>query len=262
MLSYQHAYHAGNLADLQKHALLAWMLDYLTRKDKPLSYLETHAGRGLYDLDSAEARKTGEAEKGVLALEARLPADHPYRKALARVRAVHGTTAYPGSPLIAATLLRPADRLSLAELHPQEHAALVQAMAGRTVTIRKQDGFEMASSLCPPEPRRGLLLIDPSWEVKEDYASVPGVLDGIAKKWNVGILCLWYPILTSDLHAPMLERLEAAHPDALRHEIRFPPIRDGHRMIGTGMFVINPPWGLEEEARRLSDRLRGGTKKP
>ncbi|MCR8549865.1 23S rRNA (adenine(2030)-N(6))-methyltransferase RlmJ [Salipiger sp. P9] len=251
MLSYQHGYHAGNLADVQKHALLAWMLAYLTRKDKPLSYIETHAGRGLYDLGSAEAQKTGEAAQGIGALAGALPPGHPYAKALATIRAQHGPAAYPGSPLIAATLLRPQDRLHLAELHPQEHAALRQAVQGPNISVHRQDGFELAQSLCPPEPRRGLLLVDPSYEVKQDYDRIPKALGTIAKKWNVGILALWYPILTSELHAPMLRALTQAHPEALRHEIRFPPVREGHRMIGSGFFVINPPWGLSEEAKRL-----------
>lgn len=251
MLSYQHGYHAGNLADVQKHALLAWMLDYLTRKDKPVSYIETHAGRGLYDLDSTEALKTGEAEQGIGALAGTLPTGHPYARALAEIRAAHGPAAYPGSPLIAATLLRPQDRLHLAELHPQEHAALKATLRAPNIAIHRQDGFELAQSLCPPEPRRGLLLVDPSYEVKQDYDRIPKFLGSIARKWNVGVLALWYPILTSGLHMPMLRALTRAHPEALRHEIRFPPIREGHRMIGSGMFVINPPWGLAEEAKRL-----------
>ena len=104
MLSYQHIYHAANLADVHKHALLAWTLDYLTAKDKPLSYIETHAGRGLYDLGSEPALRTGEAAAGVLAVEGRFPDDHPYRQRLAEVRAMHGAGAYPGSPLIAALI--------------------------------------------------------------------------------------------------------------------------------------------------------------
>ncbi|APZ51717.1 23S rRNA (adenine(2030)-N(6))-methyltransferase RlmJ [Salipiger abyssi] len=251
MLSYQHGYHAGNLADVQKHALLAWMLAYLTRKDKPVSYIETHAGRGLYDLGSAEALRTGEAEQGIGALAGALPAGHPYAEALAEIRAAHGPAAYPGSPLIAATLLRPEDRLHLAELHPQEHTALKAAVKAPNIAIHRQDGFELAQSLCPPEPRRGLLLVDPSYEVKQDYDRIPKFLGSIARKWNVGVLALWYPILTSGLHTPMLRALERDHPEALKHEIRFPPIRDGHRMIGSGFFVINPPWGLAEEAKRL-----------
>ena len=128
MLSYQHIYHAGNLADVQKHALLAWMLDYLTQKDKPLSYIETHAGRGLYDLTSPEAVKTGEATAGIARIEARFPPDHPYRRRLTEIRARYGTNAYPGSPMIAALTLRDGDTMHLAELHPQEHRALTDSL--------------------------------------------------------------------------------------------------------------------------------------
>ncbi|MGR3520153.1 MAG: 23S rRNA (adenine(2030)-N(6))-methyltransferase RlmJ, partial [Roseovarius sp.] len=132
MLSYQHHYHAGNPADVHKHAALAWMLAYLTRKDKPLTYIETHAGRGLYDLADPAAQRTGEAAQGIGRLESALPADHPYRLRLHETRALHGASAYPGSPLLAALSLRPGDALHLAELHPGEHARLSAALAPHT----------------------------------------------------------------------------------------------------------------------------------
>ena len=254
MLSYQHLYHAGNLADVQKHALLAWMLEYLTQKDKPLTYIETHAGRGLYDLSSAEALKTGEAEKGIGALSKALPSSHPYARALARIRSENGPHAYPGSPLIAATLLRPQDQLHLAELHPQEHAALRQALRAPNASIRRQDGFELAQSLCPPAPRRGMILIDPPYEIKSDYATIPGFIAKLHRKWNVGVIALWYPILTTGAHTGMIRSLGAAGlPGFFRHEVRFPPAREGHGMIGSGMVFVNVPWGLAEEAERLSE---------
>lgn len=252
MLSYQHIYHAGNLADVQKHALLAFALEYLVQKDKPLTYIETHAGRGLYDLGAPEAVKTGEAEGGIALAEAWFPPGHPYRQRLAEVRARFGPAAYPGSPLIAALSLRETDSLHLAELHPQEHRALCEALAPWGAHIHRQDGFQMALAITPPTPRRGLMLIDPSYEVKEDYAAIPRHLAAIHRKWNVGILMLWYPILTSAAHRPMLAALERDHPGALRHEVTFPPVREGHRMVGSGIFVINPPYGLAEEAARLA----------
>jgi 23S rRNA (adenine2030-N6)-methyltransferase len=242
MLSYQHAYHAGNLADVHKHALLAWALDYLTVKDKPLTYMETHAGRGLYDLSSAEADKTGEAAVGITKAETWLPADHPYRRRLAEVRALHGAMAYPGSPLIAAASLRDGDVMHLCELHPQEF---------RGAHIRQVDGLEAALSLTPPTPRRGLMLIDPSWEVKADYDTIPKTIAKVAKRWNVGIIALWYPILLDIPHVPMLDALTRDFPEALRSEVRFPPMREGHRMAGSGMFIVNPPYGMAEEAARL-----------
>lgn len=253
MLSYQHAYHAGNLADVHKHALLARALDYMTRKDKPISYLETHSGRALYDLTGAEAQKTGEAEQGITRLFKALPQDHPYIRALSAIRAQYGANAYPGSPLIAQTLLRETDHLHLAELHPQEYAALRNAIRAENIKTYQQDGFAMAQSLCPPDPRRGLILIDPSWEVKTDYQTLPRFAASLTKKWNVGIIMIWYPILTDAPHLPMLKALEAQHEGAIRHEVHFPPARKGHRMVGSGMFVTNPPFGLSDEAAQLTE---------
>lgn len=259
MLSYQHIYHAGNLADVQKHALLCAMLDYLTRKDKPLSYLETHAGRGLYQLDAPEAVKTGEAAAGINLVLAQglLGADHPYLSALARVRATHGDRAYPGSPLLAAECLRPQDKIHLAELHPQEFAALDYAMSATQAKVLQQDGFQMAQALIPPSPRRGVLLIDPSYEIKADYEAIPKMIAQLHRKWNVGVIALWYPILTSGAQKPMLAALESLQlPKVLRHEVRFPPARDGHRMIGSGMFIVNAPFGLQDEGNHLSKVFR------
>ncbi|SHH83633.1 23S rRNA (adenine(2030)-N(6))-methyltransferase RlmJ [Marivita hallyeonensis] len=253
MLSYQHLYHAGNAADVHKHALLAVALDYLTRKDKPLTYIETHAGRGLYDLTAPEALKTNEAAQGIARLRAHFAPDHPYRRAL------DAHDRYPGSPAIAGALLRPQDTLHLAELHPQEYTALRDNLAGPNVHVYRQDGLELAQSLCPPTPRRGLMLVDPSYEVKAEYAALPKWLAAITRKWNVGTVMIWYPILTSNLHAPMLKALREAHPDALTHEVAFPPAREGHRMVGSGLFVVNPPYGLEPELQSLSklfDKLR------
>ena len=255
MLSYQHLYHAGSLADVQKHAVLAWVLDYLTRKDKPLTYIETHAGRGVYDLGADEAVKTGEAVKGIGLAEALFPPDHPYRQRLDEARAQYGARAYPGSPLIAALGLRETDSIHLAELHPQEHAALETAAKDWGAKVYKRDGFELALALTPPTPRRGLMLIDPSWEVKADYETIPRHMANIHRKWNVGILILWYPILTGGALRPMLQTLEAAFPEGLRHEVRFPPVRDGHRMEGSGLFIVNAPCGLEDELKALTSRF-------
>jgi 23S rRNA (adenine2030-N6)-methyltransferase len=250
MLSYQHLYHAGNLADVHKHMALAWVLDYLVQKPKPLSYLETHAGRGLYDLSAPEAAKTGEAAAGISRLRATLPQGHPFARVLGQVQQMHGPSAYPGSPLIAALMLRHIDSLTVAELHPREHAALAAAVEPLGVRVRRQDGFEMAKSLCPPDPRRGLMLIDPSYEVKDDYDTIPRHIGDVVKRWNVGVVMLWYPILTNGAHRPMLAALMAGHRDALRHEVTFPPVRDGHKMVGSGLFVINPPWGLAEALKQ------------
>lgn len=252
MLSYQHQYHAGNLADVHKHALLAVAMARLTDKPKPLSYLETHAGRGLYDLSAPEARRTGEAAAGIVRAlaEGWLPDGHPLAGALAAVRARHGPDAYPGSPLIAGHFLRRGDVAHLAEMHPAEHAAL--AAVAPFAHVRHEDGWAMANALIPPTPRRGMVLIDPSYEVKADYDRLPGWIGKMAKKWNVGVIALWFPILADNRHLPMIAALAAAHPQALLSQVRFPPARPGHGMVGSGMFVIAPPFGLESEAARLA----------
>ena len=255
MLSYQHAYHAGNAADVHKHALLALALDYMARKPKPLTYLETHDGRALYDLAGAEARKTGEAAAGIGRMQGWFAPDHPYARALAAAQAQGGASAYPGSPLIARTLLRADDRLVLAERHPQEVAALRDAVP--TLEVHDADGPALALSLTPPTPRRGLLLVDPSWEVKSEYAEMPELMAKLRRKWPVGVLMLWYPVLASGAERGMVARLDAMGGEAVRSEVRFPPARPGHGMIGSGLWVANPPWGWAEAAEALAERFRG-----
>lgn len=262
MLSYQHAYHAGNAADVHKHALLASVLDYMTRKDKPLTYMETHAGRALYDLTGPEAEKTGEAAQGIARMAKWFAPDHPYARALAVAKAVGGPDTYPGSPWIARTLLRDTDHMVLAELHPQEQAALHAVMP--EVDVRKADGPQLALSLAPPDPRRGLCLIDPSYELKSEFTEMPALIANLHRKWPVGVLMLWYPILISGAERDMvraLKKIEA--PKTLLHEVRFPPARPGHGMVGSGIFLVNAPFGLEDEAHRLASRfgdLAAGTR--
>ena len=243
---------------MHKHALLALVLAYMTGKDKPLSYLETHAGRGFYDLDSVEAKKTGEAAVGAGRLLERFPADHPYRRAVEGFRAVYGKTAYPGSPMIAHHFARSGDRLNLAELHPQEHAALVDAMPRSGVHIYREDGFPWAARVCPPTPRRGLMMIDPSYELAHDFEGIAHFMAGLHDLWPVGVVMLWYPILESGEHEPMAEALsEAGYPKALRHEVVFAKAAAHHRLKGSGVFVLNAPYTLAEEAAKLSAIFKG-----
>ena len=148
-------------------------------------------------------------------------------------------------------------RATVAELHPQEYAALTEVMLPYPVTCRQMDGTAMALALTPPDPRRGLMLIDPSYEVKSDYATIPKLIADVHRKWNVGVITLWYPILADHRHKPMIEMLAAADfPKALRHEVRFPPARDGHGMIGSGLFILSTPYGTEAEATRISSLFR------
>ena len=221
MLSYQHAYHAGNAADVHKHALLAVILEYMTQKDKPLTYIETHAGRGLYDLQSAEALKTGESNAGIhAAIQAKkFAADHPYARVVRDVQTTYGKTFYPGSPMVAQHLTRDTDRIHLCEKHPQEFAALRTAIKGRNVHNYYADGYDTALGLCPPTPRRGIVMIDPSYEVKTEYAQAADFIAKLHKKWPVGVIALWYPILDSGGYHDMVTAIEGAgYPDVYRSE--------------------------------------------
>ena len=246
MLSYQHAYHAGSRADVHKHAALALVLAALARKDRPLSYVESHAGRGLYDLAAAEAAKTGEAADGIVRVLARglLPASHPYRVAVEAARARFGATAYPGSPLIARTLLRPADRLHLIELHKHEHAALVRALAGPGVHIHRRDGWEGVPAIVPPAPRRGLVLIDPSYELDEDWDRAARLVLLLRRKWPEATVMLWYPLLGEGRHEALCRTLDGAGlPRYRREEVRFPAARPRRGLLGSGLVLFNLPWG-------------------
>jgi len=249
MLSYQHAYHAGNPADLHKHFVLAGVLTQLMRKPRAITYMETHAGRGLYDLSSPESQKTGEAALGIA--KAMLP-EGPYAATLASIRASHGAQAYPGSPLIAQTLLRPDDQMHLMELHPAEHAALRRNMARANTHIHHRDGPEGVLALSPPKPRRGLVLVDPSYEVKSEYETTATFARALVAKWAEALVLIWYPLLPDNRHKPLIDGLSMLRP--LRHEVGFDQ-KDGRGMLGAGLLLINPPHGVGQV---FDDVLRAG----
>ncbi|MEM6746374.1 MAG: 23S rRNA (adenine(2030)-N(6))-methyltransferase RlmJ [Pseudomonadota bacterium] len=256
MLSYQHSYHAGGPADVHKHLALAEMLRLLTAKDRGISYLETHAGRGLYHLDTEEARKTGEAAEGV----ARISTDQegPFFSALHAVRAQRGADAYPGSPMVAASLLRTQDRIVLMEKHPQEAAALRLAMKGTKAEVHARDGYEGALALSPLEPRRGLVLIDPSYEIKTEYAEAAALMDQLHRRWPEAAIMVWYPILGAGRHGELVARLPA---DTLRHEVLF-DLKGGLGMLGSGLAIVSPPYGSEAALERLMEQGGKVLRKP
>jgi 23S rRNA (adenine2030-N6)-methyltransferase len=246
MLSYQHAYHAGNAADLHKHVALGVVLEVLLRKPRPLSYLESHSGRGLYDMAGPEALKTGEAASGI----AQVAPSGAFGQALGKVRAWAGAAAYPGSPLIAQALLRPQDRMVLCELHPAEHtalkAALGHSLGGPEVSVHKRDGHQGLRALCPPDPRRGLVLIDPSYEVKAEYAATAATALEVLRRWPQGIVMVWYPVLPAGRHEALAAQIMEAVPNNCLHsEVLFvdPPERG---MIGSGLLILAPPYGAKE----------------
>ncbi|NRA31165.1 MAG: 23S rRNA (adenine(2030)-N(6))-methyltransferase RlmJ [Parvularculaceae bacterium] len=246
MLSYQHAYHAGNPADVHKHFALAEVLRLLTVKDRGVSYLETHAGRGLYDLSSEEAQKTGEAAEGITLVPS--TDDIAFFKALAAVRAEYGDTAYPGSPMVAAKLLRPQDRMVFIERHPQEHAALRRAMKRSGAEIHHRDAFEGARAVVPLNPRRGLVLIDPPYEVKTDYADTGKLAADLRRRWPEAAVMVWYPILRAGRHTELLAATE--EPDRIVHEVTF-DLKGGQGMTGSGLLLLGAPYGTDAALEKV-----------
>ena len=253
MLSYRHAFHAGNHADVLKHFLLVELLDYLNRKDKPWWYIDTHAGAGCYALDSEHAAKTAEHAAGIGRLWQRddLPeALRPYVEAVRQFNPHGGLTFYPGSPALAMTRLRAQDRMRLFELHPADVELLQKTFAGEQegVAVRKADGFSALRSLLPPPSRRALVLIDPPYEVKDDYRRTVDTLADALRRFPTGCFAVWYPMLARPEARQLPERLAALGAESwldVRLMVRTPP-RDGFGMFGSGMFVVNPPWVLPE----------------
>jgi 23S rRNA (adenine2030-N6)-methyltransferase len=235
MLSYQHSYHAGNLADAHKHRLLAERLSGLALYSQPLTYMETHAGRGVYDLGGAEARKTGEAQEGEVAWRA-LPDDHPYRTCITATRARYGKESYPGSPQIARLLLRASDRLHLFEKHPQEYAALTARIKGKNLRMHRQDGYSGVLRLASPALRQGIVLVDPSYEVKEEYQTVAEFIPRLHARWPEAEILLWYPVLEAGRHTAMLERLNASGLPCVGKDETLFPEHARLRMRGSGVW--------------------------
>lgn len=261
-MNYRHSFHAGNFADVIKHAVLARILDYLKRKDKPFRVIDTHAGVGMYDLASDQASRTGEWSGGIGKLTpAKLETAiaellSPYLEAVAVARQ-QGETLYPGSPWIARHLLRKQDRLSAIEMHPEDSQALRELFAGDfQVRVNELDGWLALGAHVPPKEKRGLVLVDPPFEKEGEFDRL---LDGAIKahrRWPGGIQALWYPIKDHDAVNGFREGLAAsgiAKVLDLRLMVRKPGAEP--RLDGSGMVVINPPFMLEEEMRLLLPAL-------
>lgn len=251
MLSYRHAFHAGNHADVLKHLVLVQLTRYLAQKDKPFWYIDTHAGAGAYALDAGYAQKLGEYKEGIARLWGRndLPASlADYVDLVRRLNPDRRLLAYPGSPYFALWTLREQDRLRLFELHSKDARLLQECFkdAGKQVIVEPGDGFAGLKALLPPPPRRALVLVDPSYEDKRDYERVFHELRDSLARFPGGTYALWYPQLTRlDAHElpQRLKRLPAKGWLHVALRVR-EPAKDGFGMHGSGMFVVNPPWTL------------------
>lgn len=253
MLSYRHAFHAGNHADVLKHSVLIALLDYFNRKDKPWWYADSHAGAGIYDLRGDYARKNGEFETGIGHLWHR--ADLPpmladYVDVVKALNPDGQLRLYPGSPWCARHLARPDDRLRLFELHSTDQRLLeeVFADAGRQVRVEAKDGYAGLKSVLPPLPRRALVLIDPSYEVKTDYQRTVDSLKDSLARFPSGTYVIWYPMLQSADSRQLPQRLKALNVPSWLHVSLtvHTPAEDGFGMHGSGLFIVNPPWTLPD----------------
>ena len=256
MLSYRHAFHAGNHADMLKHFVLWLVLDYFNRKDKPYWYIDTHAGAGLYDLSGGEAQKVGEYRDGIARLITAEKLPDTLSAFRARLQAMLPQVGlYCGSPWLAQAETRETDKLRLFELHPADYQHLQNNMetAGlkRRGIIRQEDGFQGLIALLPPPTRRAVVLIDPPYEQKQDYARVAHTLKEARKRFEQGCYLVWYPCLSREESRKLPEQLQKLSPDNfLQAELYVKqPARDGFGMHGSGMFVINPPYLLAEQLR-------------
>lgn len=250
-MNYRHAFHAGNHADVVKHVVLVTLLEALRGKDKPFSALDLHAGIGRYVL-AAEAAKTGEYVDGIARIERAPEAPATVARYLELVRGFNPSgrlEIYPGSPRLVRALMRPEDRLTLIELHPEDHATLRAEFAGDgQVAIHRRDAWEALRGLLPPQPRRGLLLLDPSYERADELARLARGIATAHRRWPEGVIAGWYPIKDR----PPVDTMLAALPPLPRAWVAELTVFDTlfpARLNGSGLVLVNLPWGVEEALR-------------
>ena len=263
-MNYRHAYHAGNFADVVKHVALSRLVDYLKRKDKAFRVIDTHAGVGLYDLSSEEAQKTGEWRGGIGRLLDKGGSPEagtllaPYLDAVKAANPDGGIGKYPGSPLIVRHLLRPQDRLSAIELHPQDYERLSRLLAGDfQVRVIELDGWLALGAHLPPKEKRGLVLVDPPFEQDGEFGRLAEGLSRAWRRWPGGIYALWYPVKDRAAVARFRQQLkDTSIPKVLdmAFEIRRPSREE--RFDGTGLIVVNPPYLFEQEMRVILPELK------
>lgn len=275
MLSYQHAFHAGNHADILKHFVLSFVLQSLNKKDKPYTFFDTHSASGLYDFYDNRIVKTGEAEKGIQKFlkDAHNPPEE-MKVYLDLIKEYAEKNMYPGSPEIERRFMRKQDILVLSELHPQEIENLRRNMVkplfknenAPDIKIHNRNGWEMIKALTPPATKRGAVLIDPSYEESADYIDAAKTICDINRKWSNGIIMLWYPLLAhrdSEINAMLQTIIDSARKVNENVEIANPQLcvyskeeKDLPRLYGSGMLVINSPWKLEESCSVVIDYVK------
>lgn len=263
-MNYRHIYHAGNFADVLKHAVLARLIRYAQKKDKAFRVLDTHAGIGLYDLSSEEAQKTGEWRDGIgRLLEAELPANvsellEPYLSTVRELNPDGALKLYPGSPKLARMLFRPQDRLSAMELHPEDFNRLHNLFEGDfRVRVTELDGWLALGAHLPPKEKRGIILVDPPYEEEGEYQRLVKGLANAYKRFPGGTYCLWYPIKKGAPIKVFHEELQALDiPKMLCTELTVRSDRETTGLTGSGLVIVNPPFTLKDELHVLLPVLK------
>lgn len=256
MLSYRHSFHAGNHADVLKHTVQSLIIESLKEKDKPFLYLDTHAGAGRYQLSGEHAERTGEYLEGIARIWAQESVPEELKTYLEAVSALNprgDLRFYPGSPLIAAHLLRDHDKLNISELHPSDFPLLRNEFSrDNRARVVREDGYQQLKSQLPPSSRRGFVLIDPPYELKSDYqAVVKGIQEG-HRRFATGTYAVWYPVVLRQQIKRMVKDFQAAGiRKILQIELAVRPDSDQRGMTASGMIVINPPWKLESQMKSV-----------
>ncbi|MFQ1012002.1 23S rRNA (adenine(2030)-N(6))-methyltransferase RlmJ [Gilliamella apicola] len=261
MLSYRHSYHAGNHADVLKHIVLTLCINALKEKEKPFLYLDTHSGAGRYLLKSEHSEKTGEYLSGINLLwqQPNIPELlNTYLSVIKRYNPFSELKYYPGSPLIAKQLLRQQDKLNLTELHPTDYPLLRQEFSkDKRAKVLREDGFAQLKSKLPHEFRRGIILIDPSYEIKDDYQIIPKALFEAYKRFATGVYLIWYPVVSRTQTQKMIDSIiKLGIRRISQFELAIKPDNNQKGMTASGILVINPPWKLHEQMQTILPWLK------
>jgi 23S rRNA (adenine2030-N6)-methyltransferase len=254
-MNYKHIYHAGNHTEVFKHSVLCLLLLELCKKSKPFTVLDTHAGAGVYDLDSPEAQKTGEAREGIGCVIAKdVPSAAAFLDIVRRLN-TNRLRQYPGSPAIVQRFLRENDRLVACELR-KDDAALLRChfKSDPRVSIHHRDGYEAIGAFVPPSNRRGLVFIDPSFEQEQEFQQLADALNAGIKKWPTGIFVAWYPIKDQSGSVTLRRRYSSSNPPTLCCEFLREPV-NGLTLVGSGMAICNPPWRVDKKLAELGRGL-------
>jgi len=257
MLSYRHGFHAGNHADVLKHFVCVAIAEYLQKKESPYCYIDTHSGAGAYSLHGSLANKTQEYKNGIgrLYKHANMPELATYLDLIGQINQDAKLDLYPGSPLFMTTMLREQDQAHLFEMHPQDYATLEKNNQGNSaVKTYKQDGFAGLKALLPPKAKRGFVIIDPPYEQAQEYKNVQQAIEQSLKRFAIGVYAVWYPLINRNdkqgLSEKMVEGLKKLnHTKYL--DVRFWVSENTEGMYGSGLFIVNPPYVLEQQLKKV-----------